>query len=40
MESGMKIALYIKDGLEQIVLTPETETETAILGKLHDQAGR
>jgi hypothetical protein len=32
----MKIALYIEDGLEQIVLTPEGETEKAILGKLHD----
>lgn len=32
----MKIALYIEDGLEQIVLTPETETEKAILGKLDD----
>jgi hypothetical protein len=32
----VKIALYIEDGLEQIVLTPESETETAILGKLHD----
>lgn len=32
----MKIALYIEDGLEQIVLTPETETEVGILGKLHD----
>lgn len=32
----MKIALYIEDGLEQIVLTPESATETAILGKLHD----
>lgn len=32
----MKIALYIEDGLEQIVLTPETDTEKAILGKLHD----
>lgn len=32
----MKIALYIEDGLEQIVLTPEGETETAILGKLSD----
>ena len=30
----MKIALYIEDGLEQIVLTPEIETERAILGKL------
>jgi len=32
----MKIALYIEDGLEQIVLTPETDTERAIVGKLHD----
>jgi hypothetical protein len=32
----MKIALYIEDGLEQIVLTPESETERGILGKLHD----
>ena len=32
----MKIALYIEDGLEQIVLTPQSDTEKAILGKLHD----
>ena len=32
----MKIALYIEDGLEQIVLTPEGDTEKAILGKIHD----
>lgn len=32
----MKIALYIEDGREQIVLTPQTETEKGILGKLHD----
>lgn len=32
----MKIALYIQDGLEQIVLTPESPTERNILGKLHD----
>lgn len=32
----MKIALYIEDGLEQIVLTPEGDTEKNILGKLHD----
>lgn len=32
----MKIALYIEDGLEQIVLTPQSDTERAILGKLHD----
>lgn len=30
----MKIALYIEDGLEQLVLTPESDTEKAILGKL------
>jgi hypothetical protein len=35
-ENDMKIALYIEDGLEQIVLTPESETEKNILGKLHD----
>lgn len=34
----MKIALYIEDGLEQIVLTPDSETEKAILGKLHDSS--
>jgi len=32
----MKIALYIEDGLEQIILTPEGDTEKGILGKLHD----
>lgn len=32
----MKIALYIDDGVEQIVLTPENETERSILGKMHD----
>jgi hypothetical protein len=32
----MRIALYIQDGLEQIVLTPESTTEKSILGKLHD----
>ena len=32
----MKIALYIEDGYEQIVLTPETETEKSIAGKLLD----
>lgn len=32
----MKIALYIEDGLEQIVLTPESDTEKGILGKLTD----
>jgi hypothetical protein len=33
----MKIALYIEDGLEQIVLTPESDTEKGILGKLRDK---
>jgi hypothetical protein len=32
----MKIALYVEDGLEQIVLTPQSDTEKALLGKLHD----
>lgn len=32
----MQIALFIKDGLEQIVLTPESDTEKSILGKMHD----
>jgi hypothetical protein len=32
----MKIALYIEDGLEQIVLTPDSETEKGILDKIHD----
>ncbi|AYO83551.1 hypothetical protein [Methylobacterium brachiatum] len=32
----MKIALYIEDGLEQVVLTPESDTEKGILGKMHD----
>lgn len=32
----MKIALYIQDGIEQIILTPEGDTERSILGKLHD----
>lgn len=34
----MKIALYIEDGLEQIVLTPQTDTERAILSKLDDNS--
>lgn len=31
----MKIALYIEDGLEQVVLTPESSVETDLLAKLH-----
>lgn len=34
----MKIALYIEHGVEQIVLTPETDTEKGIVGKLHDDS--
>ena len=33
----MKIAFYMEDGLEQIVLTPETDTERAMLEKVHAQ---
>jgi hypothetical protein len=32
----MKIALYIENGLEQVVLTPESKLEADILGKIHD----
>lgn len=32
----MKIALYIEEGLEQIVLTPQSPTEKDILSKMHD----
>ena len=32
----MKIALYIEDGLEQVVLTPETDTEKLITKKLSE----
>ncbi len=32
----MKIALYIEDGLEQIVLTPQSDAEKRILAKMHD----
>jgi hypothetical protein len=34
----MKTAFYIEDGLEQIVLTPETEYEKKLLSLLHDQS--
>lgn len=30
----MKIAFYIEEGIEQIVLTPETEYETKMLALL------
>jgi hypothetical protein len=32
----MKIAFYMDDGREQIVLTPETDFEKKMLGKLHE----
>lgn len=32
----MKIALYIEDGLEQLVLTPQSPHEKALLEKMHD----
>ena len=32
----MKIALYIDDGRDQIILTPQSDHERAILGKLKD----
>jgi hypothetical protein len=32
----MKIALYIEDGLEQIVLTPTSDSEKCILAKMHE----
>lgn len=31
----MKIALYIENGSQQIVLTPEDDTEKQILAKMH-----
>lgn len=34
----MKIALYIEDGREQIVLTPQSDTENALLAKLHEES--
>ena len=34
----MKIALYIEDGLEQIVLTPTTDVEKSLLAKLDNRS--
>jgi hypothetical protein len=34
----MKIAFYMEDGLEQIVLTPESDIEKSILAKIHDKS--
>ncbi len=36
----MKIALYIEDGLEQVILTPETDVEKGIVRKLEDGTRR
>lgn len=33
----MKIAFYAEDGLEQLVLTPETQSERALLALLRDE---
>ncbi len=32
----MKIAFYMEDGLEQIVLSPQTKIEQEMLNKLHE----
>jgi len=32
----VKVAFYIEDGLEQIVLTPESDHEVDIMKKMHD----
>lgn len=32
----MRIAFYSDAGLDQIVLTPETEVERSMLGKIHE----
>ncbi len=34
----MKVALYIEDGLEQIVLTPDSDAEKMVLAKLQDSS--
>lgn len=34
----MKIALYIEEGREQIVLTPQSDTEKTLLAKLHEES--
>ena len=34
----MKTAIYIEDGLLQVVLTPETEHEKSVTGALHDSS--
>lgn len=32
----MKISFYMEDGLEQIVLTPQNESEQKMLDRMHD----
>lgn len=32
----MKVALFIEEGREQIILTPETDLERTLLGKMTD----
>lgn len=36
----MKVALYIADGVEQIILTPTDDAEKAILAKLPEGDGK
>lgn len=33
----MKVAVYIENGLEQIVLTPESDLEKTVLSKIKDE---
>lgn len=33
----MKISFYMEDGLEQIVFTPENESEQKMLDRMHDK---
>ena len=32
----MKVSFYMEDGLEQLVLTPQTEAEQKMLDRIHD----
>jgi len=32
----MKVSFYMEDGLEQIVLTPQNESEKKLLDRMHD----
>lgn len=33
----MKISFYMEDGLEQIVFTPQNESEQKLMDRLHDE---